>query len=199
MAGKKKYAKKLPKFINEQQLDKMIEQINSGCTIGARNMAILVVLFRSGLRVSEITNLIPEDLDFINGLILVQSGKGNKDRYTVMDQKTAEVLEHWLKLRPRSIYLFPTFKGGKLDTRYIRQMCYRISEKAGVYLQDGKEKKLVNPHALRHGFATRALNELDMNIREVQEMLGHENLSTTSVYTHVNPLGLAKKYRERSV
>ena len=193
-------AKKLPKFINEDQFNAMVEQINPNCFMGARNIAILTVIFRSGLRVSEVADLLPGYLYFENGLIFIEDGKGKKDRYTVLDDATIEVIKNWMEFRPDNAeYLFCTKKGGQLDTRYIRDMHYRVSEKAGVYIQSGREQKKVSPHKLRHGFATRAYHELGMSLQELQEMLGHSEISTTSIYLHTNPLAVAKKYRERSV
>lgn len=195
---KQKKSRKLPKIISREELIKFISCISLKCPTGIRNYAIITIIYRSGLRVSEVCNLTLSDIDFENGLINIQQGKGNKDRYTVLDNTAAETLKKWIEIRPDSIYLFCTLKGGQLDTRYIREVCYRLSEKSGVYIQDGKEKKPVRPHTLRHFFATQALNDMDMNLREVQEMLGHSNLSTTQVYTHVQPKELAKKYRQRS-
>jgi len=101
-----------------------------------------------------------------------------------------------LKIRPDSQYFFCTLKGGILDTRYIRDVCYRMSEKAGVYIQDGKEKKLVSPHKLRHSALTSLLKE-GFNIREVQEIAGHANLATTQIYTHVAIDELQDKFANR--
>ena len=171
-------ARKLPKFISQNQFIEMINQINQNCATGARNYAILMIMYRAGLRVSEVANLALADMDFETGLIYIQGGKGDKDRYIPMDIDIITSAKHWLIFRPESEYFFCTHKGGILDVRYIREMTYRVSEQAGVYLQDGKEKKKVNPHALRHGFATEALRNEEFNIRELQELMGHSDVST---------------------
>ncbi len=193
-------ALKLPKTISESDFLNIGKQINRKCPTGCRNYAMLVVMFRSGLRVSEIADLPGTGgILFNEDMIFIQNSKYDRDRYTVLDTITAEACRAWQKIRPESEYFFCTLKGGQLDTRYIRDLCYRKSTEAGVFLQNGTEKKPVNPHALRHSFATRCLNDLGFNIREVQELLGHANLSTTQTYTHVVPKQLAQKYKERSL
>ena len=190
---------KLPKIITSQELKKMIDSINDKTLSGKRNKAILLVMARSGLRVSEVCSLTANDILYDDGLIYVQQGKGSKDRYTVMDNLTAQAIEAWAQVRQPGVYLFNTLSDGEqLDPRYVREMTYRTSKNAGVYIRDGQKLRPVNPHALRHYFATRALHELELSLREVQDTLGHANLSTTQVYTHVTPSKVANKYRERS-
>lgn len=189
-------ARKLPKFINQNQFIEMINQININCATGSRNYAMLMIMYRAGLRVSEVANLALPDMDFETGLIYIQDSKENKDRYVPMDIDIIKSCQQWLKFRPESEFFFCTMKGAILDTRYIREMCYRISEKAGVYIQDGREKKKVNPHALRHSCLTSLLRE-GLNIREVQEIAGHSSISTTQIYTHVAIDELQDKFSQR--
>jgi len=190
-------SKKLPKFINQSEAIKMLNQINTNCATGARNYSILMIMYRAGLRVSEVANLTLSDMDFESEMIYVQSGKGDKDRFVPMDLDIINSCNQWLKFRPESEFFFCTMKGGILDTRYIREMTYRISEKAEVYIQDGREKKRVNPHALRHSFATNSLRNDEFNIRELQEILGHSDISTTQVYTSVVMDDIQKKFKNR--
>lgn len=190
-------SRKLPKFISQNDFIKMINQINRKCATGCRNYAILMVMYGAGLRNSEVCNLTPADVNFDSGLIYVQQGKYGKDRYVPMTDDVFEALQDWAKIRPESEYFFCTLKGGPLDTRYIREMCYRISRKAGVYIQDGKKRKPVNPHALRHSFATEILNSGEFTIRELQELLGHSHIATTQIYTHVTLGEIAKKFKGR--
>lgn len=190
-------ARKLPKFITQQQFSKMLDQINTKCITGCRNYAILMSMFGAGLRNSEVCNLAESDVNFETRMLYVQDSKYDKDRYVPMSDDVLESLETWSERRPESEYFFSTMKGGQLDTRYIRELTYRISEKSGVYLQDGMKKKKVNPHALRHSFATDALKSGDFTIREVQELMGHSDISTTQIYTHVTLEGIAEKFKGR--
>lgn len=190
-------ALKLPKIIKDDGVEKMLSQINTKCTIGARNYAIIMIMWRCGLRVQEVCDLMLADADLETGSVYVQQGKGKKDRYTYMDEETMEVMKEWLNVRPKSQFLFCTMRGGQLQQRYIREMCYRISEKAGVYIQDGRKKKPVNPHVFRHTCLTNMLQHEGLSIADVQRIAGHANLSTTQVYLHVDDQELAAKMRNR--
>ncbi|MSU03110.1 tyrosine-type recombinase/integrase [Tissierella pigra] len=190
-------SRKLPKFIGQNQFKKMLDQINPNCITGCRNYAILMIMYGAGLRNSEVCNLTPADVNFETGLLYIQDGKGGKDRYVPMSIDLKESLEKWEECRPDGKFFFSTMKGGQLNDRYIRDLCYRTSEKARVYIQDGKEQKPVYPHALRHSFATETLNSGDFTIRELQELMGHSDVSTTQVYTHVTLGGIAEKFKNR--
>jgi site-specific recombinase XerD len=188
---------KLPKIIDQKSVKKMLAQINTSCPTGIRNYAIVIMMYRAGLRVSEVCNLGLSDCNFETGLIYVQQGKGKKDRYVPMDEDIEKSLKVWLAVRPESHFVFCTLEGGQLMQRYIREVCYRISEKAGVFIQDGAIKKPVSPHKLRHTFLTEVLREGTANIREVQELAGHSSLNTTMVYTHVVMDELQGKIKKR--
>lgn len=190
-------SRKLPKFINEKQFIQLISQINVNCATGARNYAMLMIMYKAGLRVSEVANLALPDMDFNTEMIYIQGGKGNKDRYVPTDIDIIESAKRWLEFRPKSEFFFSTHKGGKLDTRYIREMTYRVSEQAEVYVQDGREKKKISPHVLRHSFATQGLRNEEFNIRELQELMGHSDISTTQIYTSVVLEDLKKKFNKR--
>lgn len=189
-------ALKLPKVLSREDVEKMLKVPNVKCPTGLRNRVALQVMYRAGLRVSEVVNLSIDDLDLKKGYIYVQQGKNSKDRYVPIDEETVTWLKRWLEIKPESEYLFCTLSGGKLSDRYLREVCYRISEKAGVYVNDNHKKKKVNPHVLRHTYATELLEE-GFNIREVQQVLGHENLNTTMIYTAVRPESLAMKIKRR--
>jgi integrase/recombinase XerD len=201
----KRRAKKLPKFITNDQAQSMLDEIGTRTKQDIRDYAIIIMILRSGLRVQEVCNLTPADVDLESGIIYVQIGKEEKDRYTCMDDEALEAARKWAKHRLESKFFFHTLKVGKtgavgqqMNQRFIRKLCENLSKKAGVFIQDGQEQKPVSPHKLRHSFATRALNDVGMNIRELQEMLGHADLSSTMIYTHVNPKELAEKYKSRS-
>jgi len=190
--------KKLPKFIKTEDAIKILSQINRNCWMGTRNYAIIMTLYRAGLRVQELCNLTISDVDLDQGLIYVQQGKGKKDRYVPIDLDLKGALRDWLKVHPQnSEYFFCTYKGGKLDQRYVRDLCYRLSEKAGVYIQDGGTKKPVSPHKFRHTCFTELLREGTFNIRDIQELAGHSHLSTTMIYTHVAMDELQRKMLRR--
>jgi integrase/recombinase XerC len=190
-------ALKLPKIIDRRSVTKMLNQINTNCPTGIRNYAIVMIMYRAGLRVSEVCKLTVPDMNFETGLIYVQRGKGGKDRYLPMDNDIVKACQEWLRVRPESDYFFCILEGGIMDQRYIREVCYRISNKAGVYIQDGAEKKPVSPHKLRHTYATELVKEGDCNIREVQELLGHSSVATTQVYTHVVMDEIQEKIQKR--
>jgi integrase/recombinase XerC len=194
-------ALKLPKIIDQRSVKRMLNQINIVCPTGIRNYAIIMQMYRAGLRVSEVCKLTLSDMNFETGLIYIQQSKGReghkKDRYVPMDNDIIKACQEWLKVRPESDYFFCTLEGGIMDQRYIREVCYRISKKAGVYIQDGAEKKPVNPHALRHTYATELVREGDCNIRDIQELLGHSSVATTQVYTHVVMDELQEKIQKR--
>lgn len=187
---------KLPKILSQSQVQALFATINVKCPTGLRNRALLDTLYRCGLRISEACNLQVADVDLQEGFIYVQQGKGKKDRYVPLDQDTIAWLKRWEAIRPESGYYFCTLKGGQLAPVYIRQVLDRLSKRSGVYIQDGREKVHVTPHKLRHTYATELLDE-GFNIREVQVLLGHASIQTTTVYTHVRPEKLAKKIRER--
>jgi len=190
-------ARKLPKFITQSQFKKMLNQINTKCATGCRNYAMLMMMYGAGLRVGEVAKLAYSDVNFETGLIYVQDSKYDKDRYVPMTDDVAEAAKAWLKFRPESDYFFCTLKGGQLDTRYIREVCYRLSDRAGIFIQDGLNKKKVSPHKLRHSFATEILKSGDFNIRELQELMGHSDISTTQIYTHVVLDDVAEKFKGR--
>ena len=188
---------KLPKIVDKKGVLAMLSQINTKCPTGIRNYAIILMMYRAGLRVQEVCNLRLNDVNFDTGFIYVQQGKGKKDRYVPMDDDVIKSSKLWLSIRPESKFFFCTLKGGQLDQRYIREVCYRLSKKAGVYIQDGAEKKSVSPHKLRHTCFTELLRENTCNIREIQELAGHSKLETTMIYTHVVMDELQNKIKKR--
>jgi len=176
---------KLPKIVKKNELQRMFNRINTKTPSGLRNMVALQLMYRAGLRNSEVCNLSPADIDMDKGLIYIQQSKGRKDRYAIMDDILKGWCMKWDKVRPQCDYYVCTMKGTKLSDRYLREICYRLSKKAGVYINDNHRLRKVFPHALRHTFATELLASKDFNIREVQTLLGHSNVNTTMIYTHV--------------
>lgn len=199
---KKKKSRKLPKVITESQALSILNGINRKTISGCRHYAIIMTMYRSGLRVSEICDLRPESIFYDLRILFLQNAKGRKDRKVPLDDATIEALKAWDAIRPESEYFFCAYSKGKvgnqLSTRQVREMCYRTSYNAEVYIQDGDEKKKVSPHKYRHTAFTDLLNE-GFNLREIQEIAGHESIESTQIYTHVAINGLVDKFRQRGL
>lgn len=190
-----KIKKTLPKFLYYQELDNLFEAIDVGTVVGKRDYAILELLYGTGMRVGELCSLRIQDLDFYNSSILVM-GKGSKERYLPIHDHVKSALLDYLefsrdellkknKKGPTDI-LFLNFKGGPLTERGVRVVLNSINLKAANALK-------ISPHMLRHSFATHLLDG-GADLRSVQELLGHENLSTTQIYTHVSKEQLREEY-----
>lgn len=175
-----KKEKKLPRFFYYNELEEMFDSIDISTPLGERNRLILEVLYASGVRVSELVNIKVKD---INDEEIKVLGKGNKERITRIGDYAREILDLYLEDGYRKLniknseYLFLNKNGGKLTTRGIRFILDEIIKNTNV-------KKKISPHMLRHSFATHLLNE-GCDILSVQELLGHESLTATAIYTHV--------------
>lgn len=150
--------------------------------------ALLEVLYGSGLRVSELSDLNTSDVDLKQAVVSVRRGKGGKDRRVPMGPPAVEVVTAWLDDRPSVDHdaLFLNTRSGRLSPRSIRRMLKRV----GI----ASDNPGLHPHALRHSFATHLLGN-GADLRGIQEMLGHASLSTTQRYTHVSVEGLREVYR----
>lgn len=177
-----KRTKSLPKSLNEKEVKNLIESVeydkdNINST-KLRDKLILTLLYSSGLRVSELVKLIVKDIDFEERTILIR-GKGDKDRVVLFDKDTKGMIQEYLDLRTiDSKYLFTNRNGHHLTPRYIQIMIKKYGKKAGI-------KKKVTPHVLRHFYATHLLKN-GVDIRVIQQLLGHSSLSTTQIYTSVD-------------
>ena len=144
---------------------------------GIRNRALLAVLFRSGLRISEALALLPKDLDPAGGSLRVLHGKGNKARTAPLPTDAADAVDRWLECRKRLRLtgrhpLFCTLKGEALWDSYVRALCKRLAAKAGI-------EKRVHPHGFRHGWALSQV-ENGTSLPVIQQLLGHSSLATTA-------------------
>ena len=172
--------KKLPRFFYYNELEEMFNSIDISTALGQRNRLILEVLYASGVRVSELVNIKLKD---INDEEIKVLGKGNKERITRIGDYAKEILDIYLNdgyktlNKDNSEYLFLNNNGKQLTTRGIRFILDEIIKNTNV-------KKKISPHMLRHSFATHLLNE-GCDILSVQELLGHESLTATAIYTHV--------------
>ena len=188
--------KKLPKTLTKEEVLKLLSQPNKNTHKGLRDRCIMQLMYRAGLRESEVINLGPRDIEWKEGVLRVWKKKGAKDRKSYirertlyLDERTLDLLRLWDKRRPKCGYFFSTPKYGKLSDREIREIVSRYAYKAGI-------EKHVNPNMLRHTFAIELLQE-GYSIREVQKLLGHTDLSTTMIYTRVYDSVLANKMRLR--
>jgi site-specific recombinase XerD len=174
---------KLPKILTEAETDALLAQPNQRYYGPHRDYLFMRLMLKAGLRASEATALRPEHIDLMSGKLSVREGKGAKDRTLWVGEELLEELREWMDRRRatagESRYLLPTSKGTKVATSHLRRSVKRYARKAGI-----EEVGRVSPHTLRHTFATRLYRETS-NIRMVQKALGHSDLSTTMIYTHV--------------
>lgn len=181
-ASNLKVPKRLPNYFKYDEYLTMISVIDKD-DYEYRNRLILEMLFATGLRVSELSNIKIKDIDFSEGEIKIM-GKGSKERFVFYNKECAIVLDSYLmECRSKllngkdSEYLFINHLGNKLTDRGIRLIIDKIVKKSCI-------KSKVSPHTFRHTFATMLLNE-GCNIKSVQELLGHSSLGTTGIYTHL--------------
>jgi len=173
----------LPKLVKEIDIDKMFGVPDTRNSLGQRNLLIVRMLYSTGVRVSELVNICIKDIDMNERTIRIL-GKGSKERIVIFGNNTKEILDLYLnngryKLsNGNNDYLFLNKDGNKLSDRYVRNIINDIIFKASIEMH-------VSPHMLRHTFATGMLNN-GADLVSVKEMLGHESLNTTSIYTHVS-------------
>ena len=184
--------KKLPKYLNYHELEDFLDIPDSKTPLGQRNMVILELLYSTGIRVSELVSIKLKDVELSENRIKV-FGKGSKDRYVLYGKMCKEKMLMYVKdgrgklLKGKnSVYLLVNNQGNKLTEAGVRYIFNQI-------LLHSCMKKHVTPHMLRHTFATHMLNE-GADLKVVQELLGHENLSTTQIYTHVSNERLRSVY-----
>jgi integrase/recombinase XerC len=190
-----KEERKLPNFIYESEINEFLNRIDTSTLSGKRDLAIFELLYGSGLRVGELVAVGLNDLDFVSKTLLVH-GKGSKDRYVPMHDVLIERLKDYLVIvrpalrartqRPDEKILFLNFKGNSLSDRGVRDILDRELVKQSSPLQ-------VSPHTFRHSFATHLLDH-GVDLRTVQELLGHVSLSTTQIYTKVSKEKLKEVY-----
>lgn len=183
-----KREKKLPTFLQEDEIAKLLE-VPGDDLMGARDKAILETLYSSGMRVSELTAINNDNIDFIAEVIKLY-GKGKKERLVPIGSKALQAIRRYHSKLPPKLsskkVLFLNRSGKRLSSRSVR----RIVNK---YIMKVSKKENVSPHTFRHSFATHLLNR-GADLRAVQELLGHANLSTTQIYTHVTTERLKDVY-----
>ncbi|MHC4158108.1 MAG: tyrosine recombinase XerC [Planctomycetota bacterium] len=191
-----KQEKKLPHFLEYEQVKRLLETPPTDNWLGARDRAILETLYSTGIRVSELVALNMDDIDFL-GEVLYVRGKGKKERIAPISSSALQVIQHYMEFRNKraqsnsnfdSKVLFVNKHGKRLSTRSVRRKMDKYLKMAGL-------DPSISPHTLRHSFATHMLNN-GADLRSVQELLGHQSLSTTQVYTHLTTRKLKEVYEK---
>lgn len=184
--------RRLPAPLSRDEVRLLLDAPNVTCPTGLRNRCMLELMYRGGLRVGEVCALRQRDVNAEQGTVRVVAGKTG-DRTAYFDPESLRVLlEQWKATRralPKSDRLFVTLAGAPVSVRYVQQMVQRMRRRAKLTVR-------CTPHTLRHTFATELLDE-GFTIREVQQALGHADVSTTMIYTHVLDSNLRAKIQRR--
>lgn len=187
-----KKEERLPSFFYEEELQQLFEKNEGNEPMQLRNMALLEILYATGMRVSECVSLELADIDFHYSIVRVM-GKGRKERIIPFGQFAHEALTRYIEqVRPILMKktnhqkVFVNMRGGELTARGVRYILSEMIDNASMHTK-------IYPHMLRHTFATHLLNN-GADMRTVQELLGHANLSSTQIYTHVTKEALRKTY-----
>lgn len=184
----------LPDFFSEKEIDSLLTANEKRTDrLKNRDQALLMLMFASGLRASEVVNLTFNQVDFDNRIMKI-SGKGNKDRLVPFTNSTKESMLNYINglrkdlLKEDTKYIFLNSQGNKMTVRGLEYILDEIEAKTGLY---GK----IHPHMLRHSFATKMLNR-GADLRTIQELLGHSSIETTSIYTHVAYENMKETYEK---
>jgi site-specific recombinase XerD len=165
-------------LLTRQDIERLVGSCSRRAPTGIRNRALIAVCWRSGLRIGEALALMPKDVDFRSGTLVVQHGKGDKRRIVGLDAGTAALLERWLvvrrKLQLTRAPLFCTLRGRAVEQSYIRHLLPRLAQRAGI-------DKRVHAHALRHSFAVELERE-GAPLSTIRDLLGHSSAATTDRY-----------------
>lgn len=191
--GSPKFRQSLPEFLSLEEVDRLLRQPDASDVVGLRDQAMIELMYSTGLRVSELCGLQVCDLTMDPGCLRCV-GKGNKERLVPVGRQALEAVQKYLReARPKllresfSVYLFLNQKGHRLDRIAFWKILGEYGRKAGL-------RKTLTPHMLRHSFATHLLDR-GADLRSVQMMLGHSDISTTQIYTHVVEERLKQVYK----
>ncbi|MEC4730049.1 tyrosine recombinase XerC [Enterococcus hirae] len=191
----KKKNLKLPRFFYENEMQALFDSVKGEKPLDLRNQALLEVLYGSGIRLSECSNLKLAEIDFDSEVMLIH-GKGNKERYAPLGSFAQDALQEYFekgrkvlmdKYHKSHDYVFVNHHGEPITPTGIEYVLNQVIKKSSL-------DSSIHPHMLRHTFATHLLNN-GADMRTVQELLGHANLSTTQIYAHVTKESLQKNYR----
>lgn len=193
-------ARRLPKTLTKEEVSALMRAPNLAVPTGLRDRCMLALMHRCGLRVSEVCGLYLRDVKWSEGAIHLrpENAKGGREAYVYLDDETLALLERWKDIRrpygAGKPHLFvgvrQQCRGEPLDRRRVYEMMRRRAKKAGI-------ERDVHPHMLRHTYATELLRE-GFNVVEVQKLMRHSRLATTSIYLHIQDSELAEKIRRRA-
>ncbi|MCM8771515.1 MAG: site-specific tyrosine recombinase XerD [Candidatus Omnitrophica bacterium] len=183
-----KIEKKLPEVLSKEEIDRILN-IDKISRNHIRNLAILELFYGSGVRVSELCNLKINEINFEEGFVKIK-GKGQRERIAILNQKTMELLKEYLKSRKNYVceYLFLNNQGKKLSRQSVWKIVKKYAKFSGI-------EKNITPHTFRHTFATHLLSE-GLDLRIVQELLGHKSIATTEIYTHLERKKVKEIYKK---
>jgi integrase/recombinase XerC len=189
-----KQEKRLPRFLEYEEIKRLLDTPPTDNWLGARDRAIMETLYSTGMRVSELVALNLDDIDFLGEVVHIR-GKGKKERICPISSSVLQIIQHYMEFRNKRAQhngnfdgkvLFVNKHGKRLSTRSVRR-------KMDKYLKIAGLDPAISPHTLRHSFATHMLNR-GADLRSVQELLGHQSLSTTQIYTHLTTNKLKDVY-----
>lgn len=187
-----KPSKPLPVVLTKDEMTRMLDSIDTTTPIGIRNKAMIETLYASGLRISELVHLRTSDIHLMEKYIIVV-GKGNKERMVPLGEMAVIALRNYLE-KARGVLskkpgntLFYNYQGNEISRQSLYKMIVKLAEDNGI-------TKEISPHTIRHSFATHLL-EGGTDLRVVQELLGHEDISTTQIYTHIDKSHLKEMYQ----
>lgn len=174
-----KEGRRLPVVLSENEIKNIIDSIKN-----IKHKAIIMTIYSAGLRISEAVDLKLSDIDRERMVLRIERAKGDKDRYAPLSKNLLDVLDIYIKKHIPETYLFQGQDGGKYSVQSIQQIFKRAAKKAGI-------QKKATVHTLRHSFATHLL-EKGIDLRYIQEILGHKNSKTTEIYTHVSKSNISR-------
>jgi len=185
-----RFHRELPDVLSKEEMEVLLKNISEKDKV--RNLAIIELIYGAGLRVSEVVGIRLKDINFGRGYIKI-TGKGNRERIVFLNKNSLYAIRSYLGERTHSKvvtseWLFPNRSGRRIS----RQSVWKLIKKLSLYLPS---EKRVTPHTFRHSFATHLL-EGGMDIRAVQELLGHKTLATTEIYTHINKKHIHSLYKK---
>ncbi|MCD6574342.1 tyrosine recombinase XerC [Candidatus Aerophobetes bacterium] len=185
-----KLRRKIPSFLSEEEVQRLLDEIRGDGFSFQRDKAMLELLYATGIRIAELVGLDIDDIDFNAELVKVK-GKRNKERMVPVGKYAIDALKEYLKWREKKI-------SGEIKALFVNKFGERISDRSArerlkIYIRKVGIDKNITPHTLRHSFATHLINR-GADLRAVQELLGHERLSTTQIYTHITPSRLKEVY-----